>query len=235
MRLHLEEEIRRIKENLLMMASLTDRSLSQAIRALVGRDDQLAAQVEADDTQLDSLQVAIDEGVVMFIAKQRPVATDLRLVMVALKIAGDLERVGDQAVSIARAAIQLNREVPLEMPADMSRLATISVEMVREAIACFVEGTPERVPALVQRDKEADAINRKLFSELIARMEADPSIIRRAVHLLLVVRRLERVADHAKSIAEEVYYLGKAVDIRHAHPKPTLPRGDVSAETPPAG
>lgn len=221
MKLHLDEEIRRIKENLLMMASLTDRNLSLAIRALSERDDQLAAQVEAEDSQLDSLQVTIDEDVVTFIAKQRPVATDLRLMMVASKIAGDLERIGDQAVSIARSAVQLNKEAPLDMPVDIQRLATISVEMVREAISCFVDGALERVPALVQRDKLVDAINRQLFAELVARMEADPPIIRRAVHLLLVVRRLERAADHAKNIAEEVYYLGKAVDIRHSGPKPS--------------
>lgn len=225
MKLHLDEEIRRIKENLLMMASLADRNLSHAIRALTERDDGLAAQVEAEDSQLDSLQVTIDEDVVTFIAKQRPVATDLRLMMVASKIAGDLERIGDQAVSIARSAVQLNKEAPMDMPVDIGRLATISVEMVREAIACFVDEAPERVPALVQRDKLVDAINRQLFAELVGRMEADPPIIRRAVHLLLVVRRLERAADHAKNIAEEVYYLGKAVDIRHSGQRGTA-RGE---------
>ncbi len=205
-----------------MMSSLTDRNLSLAIRALVERNDTAADMVEAEDSQLDQLEVSIDESVVLFIARQRPVAQDLRLMMVITKIANNLERIGDQSVSIARLTKKLNCEPQLKPYVDLQRMANTTTEMLRGAIECFTLINTEHVKAIISQDKVVDDINRQLFRELTSFMLENPATITRSLHLLLVARCLERIADHAKNIAEEVYYLGKAVDIRHTHPGGSL-------------
>ena len=218
-------QINNIRETLLMMASLADRNLSLALRALVERDEKLAASVEAEDSQLDELEVSIDELVINHMATHAPVATDCRFMLVASKISSNLERIGDQAVSVARRSLELNREPLLKPLIDIPRMALIAEGMLRDSITAFIDRKPELAQEIVRRDKEVDQINKQLARELTSFMLEDPSTITRALNLTLVARSLERIADHCKNIAEEVYYLYQGVDIRHDRTSPAPQTG----------
>src|SRR5271163_4866783 len=209
------EQIVKIRETLLMMASLADRNLALAMRALVDRDEKLAASVEAEDSQLDELEVTFDELVINHMATHAPVATDCRFMLVASKISSNLERIADQATAIARRSIELNKEPLLKPLIDIPRMAQIAEGMLRDGITAMIDRRPDLAQEIVKRDKEVDAINKQLARELTSFMLEDPSTITRAMNLTIVARCLERVADHCKNIAEEVYYLYHAVDIRH--------------------
>src|SRR5271167_2331194 len=221
------EQISNIRQTLLMMASLANRNLALAMRALVERDEKLADAVEAEDSQLDELEVTIDEMVINHMATHAPVATDCRFMLVASKISSDLERIADQAVAIARRSIELNKEPLLKPLIDIPRMAQIAEGMLRDGITAMIDRKPELAQEIVKRDKEVDAINKQLARELTTFMLEDPSTITRALNLTIVARCLERVADHCKNIAEEVYYLYAAVDIRHE-------RGNGEKALPPA-
>jgi len=209
------EQISNIRETLLMMASLANRNLALSLRALVERDEKLAMAVEAEDSQLDELEISIDEMVINHMATHAPVATDCRFMLVASKISSDLERIADQAVAIARRSIELNKEPLLKPLIDIPRMAQIAEGMLRDGITAMIDRRPDLAQEIVKRDKEVDAINKQLARELTSFMLEDPSTITRAMNLTIVARCLERVADHCKNIAEEVYYLYHAVDIRH--------------------
>ena len=208
-------QITKIRETLLMMASLADRNLALAMRALVERDEKLAATVEDEDSQLDELEISIDELVINHMATHAPVATDCRFMLVASKISNNLERIADQAVSVARRSRELNREPLLKPLIDIPRMAQIAEGMLRDSITAFIDRKPELAQEIIRRDKEVDAINKQLARELTSFMLEDPATITRALNLTIVARCLERIADHCKNIAEEVYYLYQAVDIRH--------------------
>jgi len=209
------EQIANIRETLLLMASLADRNLALAMRALVERDEKLAASVEAEDSQLDELEISVDELVINHMATHAPVATDCRFMLVASKISSNLERIADQAVSIARRSLELNKEPLLKPLIDIPRMAQIAESMLRDSITALIERKPELAQEIIKRDKEVDAINKQLARELTSFMLEDPATITRALNLTIVARCLERIADHCKNIAEEVYYLYQAVDIRH--------------------
>jgi phosphate transport system protein len=185
------------------------------MRALVERDEKLAAAVEAEDSQLDQLEINVDDMVINHMATHAPVATDCRFMLVASKISSNLERIGDSAVTIVRRSLELNREPLLKPLIDIPRMAQIAEGMLRDGITALVDHKPELAQEIVRRDKEVDAINKQLARELTSFMLEDPKTITRAMNLTLVARSLERVADHAKNIAEEVYYLYHAIDIRH--------------------
>ena len=214
------EQISNIRETLLMMASLADRNLSLALRALVERDEKLADSVEAEDSQLDELEVSIDEMVINHMATHAPVATDCRFMLVASKISSNLERIADQATAIVRRSRELNKEPLLKPLIDIPRMAQIAEGMLRDGITALIDRRPELAQEVVKRDKEVDQINKQLARELTSFMLEDPSTITRALNLTIVARCLERVADHCKNIAEEVYYLYQAVDIRHDRATP---------------
>ncbi len=209
----------RLRETLLMMASLTDRNFSIAIRGLSERNDQLAATVESEDSQLDELEMSVDEQVVAYMATQAPVATDCRFMLVASKISSNLERIADQAVSIARRARKLNAMPPLEVPVVVTQMAHVAQNMCRDSISALVEQKNDLAQHVVGRDKMVDSMYKVLAKDLTQRMVEDSYVVERAIHWLFVVKCIERVADYAKNTAEEVYYLYQAVDIRHGGAK----------------
>ena len=209
------EQIAHIRETLLLMASLAERNLSLAMRALIERDEKLSFSVEAEDSQLDELEISIDELVINHMATHAPVATDCRFMLVASKISSNLERIADQAVSIARRSRELNKEPLLKPLIDIPRMSQIAAGMLRDGVTALIERKPELAQEIIKRDKEVDAINKQLARELTSFMLEDPATITRALNLTIVARCLERIADHCKNIAEEVYYLYQAVDIRH--------------------
>lgn len=217
---HYAEELSKLKESLLSMASYAETAVTQAMRALVERDDSLANKVEEDDTILDQLEIEIDDIAIHLLAKA-PLATDLRLITVAMKISQNLERVGDEAVTIARRAIDLNTEPQLKPYVDLPRMATMSLEMLREAISAFVNREPERARNVIPRDADVDDLNRQLHRELSSYMVERPTTITRCLRLMVISKSIERIADHATNIAEEVVYLYEAKDIRHADQRRT--------------
>ncbi len=216
---HYYEEMDRLKESLLAMASHAESAVARSIRALIERDDPLAEKVITDDTLIDQLEIDIDDIAIHLLAKA-PLATDLRMTTVAMKISQNLERVGDSAVTIARRAIELGTEPQLKPYVDIPRMATMSLEMLRDSITAFINREPARARAVVPRDRDVDNINRQLHRELASYMVERPTTITRCLKLMTISKSLERVADHATNIAEEVVYLYEAVDIRHASQKP---------------
>ena len=215
---HYAEEMTRLKDSLLAMASHAETAVARSIRALVERDDYLARQVQEDDNVLDQFEITIDDTAIHLLAKA-PLATDLRLTAVAMKISQNLERVGDSAVTIARRAIDLGTEPQLKPYVDIPRMATMSLEMLRDAITAFINREPERARAVIPRDSDVDDLNRQLHRELSSFMVERPTTITRCLHLMVISKSLERIADHATNIAEEVVYLYEAIDIRHTTPK----------------
>jgi len=212
---HYAEELTQLKENLLAMASHAESAVSRSMRALVDRDEALARQVQDDDNVLDQLEIEIDDTAIHLLAKA-PLATDLRLITVAMKISQNLERVGDEAVTIARRAIDLNVEPQLKPYIDLPRMTTMSLEMLRDAISAFVNRQTDLARSVIPRDRDVDDLNRQLHRELSSYMVERPTTITRCLHLMVISKAIERIADHATNIAQEVVYLYEAKDIRHA-------------------
>jgi phosphate transport system protein len=214
MQRQIDEDIAKLKESLLTMGSYAESALSQAVQAVTDRNDKLAQQVRENDDIMDHYEVEIDETGINLLLKA-PLASDLRLITVAMKISHNLERIGDEATTIARRALDLNLEPPLRARIDIPHLAAIAVAMLKDALDAFVNKDPEKARAIVPRDKEVDAINRQYYRELANHMAENPAAINRCLNLMTVSKSLERVADHATNIAEEVVYLCEARDIRH--------------------
>ena len=211
---HFEQEIEDLKEKLLTMAGHAEAAVQRAVKALVERDERLARKVKQEDSILDQFEIEIDELSIHLLAKA-PLATDLRFITVAMKISHDLERLGDEATTISRRAIELNQEPQLKPYVDIPRMAHLGLEMLKEAMESFVQRTPARARAVIPRDKDVDALNRQLHRELASYMVETPNTISRCLHLMVISKSLERIADHATNIAEEVVYLWEGNDIRH--------------------
>src|SRR5690606_7955953 len=176
-------------------------AVTNALRALTERNDDLARKVKEDDSILDTFEKEIDDAAIGMLALKAPLASDLRLVTVAMKISRDLERVGDEATTIARRALELNTEPHLRTRIDLPAMAAMGLSMLHESIDSFVRRDPARARAIIPRDKEVDAINRRLQAELARSILENPATTMRALHLMVVSKSLERIADHATNIA----------------------------------
>jgi phosphate transport system protein len=214
MPLHFETELAGLKEKLLTMASHAEGAVTRAIQAVVERDDELAQRVKSEDSIVDHLEIEVDEMAINLLSKA-PLASDLRLITVAMKISHDLERVADEATTIARRSLELSQEPQLKPYVDIPRMAGIATGMLKEALDAFVNRTPEKARAVIPRDKEVDLLNKQLHRELVSFMVEKPDTISRCLNLMVISKSLERIADHATNIAEEVVYLYEARDIRH--------------------
>lgn len=214
MSLHFDQELASLKEKLLTMASHAEGAVRKSIKALVDRDDDLARTVKEEDSVLDQFEIEVDEMAIGLLSKA-PLATDLRLITVAMRISQDLERVGDEATTIARRSLELSQEPQLKPYVDIPRMATMALEMLDQALDAFVNRAPDKARAVIPRDKEVDAINKQLHRELASYMIEKPTTISRCLNLMVISKSLERIADHATNVAEEVVYLYEARDIRH--------------------
>jgi phosphate transport system protein len=214
-----EAEISGLKEKLLVMGGHAERAAADAVRSLVQRDSELARAVLEKDAVLDRFEIEIDEDSIHILAGA-PLAGDLRFITVAMKISHNLERVGDEAGKIAKRSIDLASEPPLKLYADLPRMSTLTLEMLKDALDAFVQRHPENARAVIGRDDEVDAMNRETYRELAAFMVECPASISRCLNVMGVSRSLERIADHATNIAEEIVYLYEARDIRHAGTRP---------------
>ncbi len=218
MSVHLHQEIDNLKQDLLRMAGFAEAAVNRAMQALTSRDADLAERVKREDDALDRLECEIDELGIQLLAKA-PLASDLRLITAAMKISRDLERIGDEATTIARRAYDLALEPALTLPPELAQLSRIAVEMLAQALDAFVNQNALSARAIPPRDKEADALHKQIQANLIQLMQSDPGTITRATRLIVTSKSLERIADHAANIAEDVVYLCEALDIRHAGQK----------------
>lgn len=212
---HLNMELGELKQKLLTMASHAETAVNESVRALVERDYDLAVRVKDDDNVIDQFELDIDNMAIQLLAKA-PLAGDLRFVTVAMKISQNLERVGDEATKIAKRARDLSGEPPVKLNLDLSRMVRLSLDMLKAALDSFVNRDSTAARAIIPRDKEVDALNKEINNSLADYMVANPDAIRRCLSLIVVSKSLERIADHAKNMAEDVVYLCEALDIRHA-------------------
>jgi len=217
---HRDQDLEQIRKTLLRMGGLVERQIREAMQALVERDGVRADAVIRADDEVDQLQKDIDELCSRMLALQQPMATDLRFLVATMKIATDLERMGDSAVNVAQAVEHLNQEPPLKPYIDLPRLAQITQEMVRDALDSFVRRDARAAIEVCKRDDEVDGLYHQLFRELVTYMVEDPRNITRALHLLLVARNYERIADHATNVGEDVVFYVEGRDIRHSNPTP---------------
>jgi phosphate transport system protein len=215
MSVYWEQHLNQIREQLLMMSGLTERNLEQSIRSLMERNDNMAELVEAQDAEVDQLEKSIDERVVTYISTHGPMARDCRFLITASKIASELERIADQATTIARRARDLNRGPELKSLANIPLMASEVQSMLRQSIKAFVERDTDMALEVIGRDKLVDAEYKEAAREVEHSIVADPTTTARELHMLTVAKALERAGDHATNIAEEVFYLYKGEDIRH--------------------
>lgn len=211
-----EEELKVLRSHLIEMGQKSVEQVELALRALLEGDSGLATQVRAQDDDLDRLEMEIDAEAISYISLRAPVARELRLVVVGMNVGRDLERVGDEATNIAKRAVRLSGQVP---PAgaqeDLKRMGGMVVEMLQDALDAFLHGNADKALELGRRDKEVDRLDKQISKDLARRMKEEPGFIPIAFELLFVSRSLERIADHATNIAEEVIFLLRGRDVRH--------------------
>ena len=210
-----DESLAALRNNVLMMAGLTERSLERAMKGLVNRDDNICAHAIADDEEIDQLEKQIDKDGVDILLRFQPVASDLRRVVAAMKLSSNLERMADQATTIARRARKLNQHPPLPEVELMKPMYEHAMAMFKDAVDAFVREDVELGRAIVPRDEKLDDLNRIASHKLVERMAQDPDQLRGYLNLIFVGRCLERVGDHATNIAEDAVYAAAAEDIRH--------------------
>jgi phosphate transport system protein len=212
---HFESEMQALKSQLLTMGGLVENRIHRAVDSLIHRNEHEAQKVIESDVEINDLQIEIDERCLKILATQTPVAVDLRFIAAAMKINSDLERMGDQAVNIAENTLKCLDKPPLKPFIDLPRMAALAQEMTRDSLDAFVRRDADLARDVLRRDDEVDDLKDQVFRELLTYMMADPGTIERALSLILISRNLERVADHATNVAEDVIFMVEAKDVRH--------------------
>ncbi len=212
---HFDEELIQLKQKLLQMGDMAQRMIGLAIQSLVERKESYAQEVFALEEKVNHAEIEIEEEVLKLLALRQPAAKDLRLLTAILKINNDLERVADQAVNISETSIYLMKEAPLKPLIDIPHMATLAQKMIKSSLEAFVRHDPGLAQEVCGDDDEVDRINDQIFRELLTYMMQDPKSITRAVDLILVSRNLERIADHATNISEDVIFIEQGKNIKH--------------------
>jgi len=201
------EQLEELQQEVLKMGTLVEQTIFNAVKSLKERNEELAQQIVDGDDFIDEYQIKIEDFCVKLLALQQPMASDLRVISTAMKIAIDLERMADHAVDIARVTLRLAGQPLIKPLIDIPRMAEITQKMIRESLEAYVHHDISRVEALIDYDHEVDALFNQVFRELLTFMMEDPRTIRQATQLLFVARYLERVADHATNLGEAIYYM----------------------------
>ena len=211
-----DEELRELKEKILFEGSLVEKAVRNAIKALLGRDSELARRVIEDDDLINTKEVEIEEFCIKLLALRQPAAKDLRFITTAVKINYDLERMGDMAVNVCERVLDLNLEPQLKPYIDLPEIAEIAQMMVKESLEAFVREDTQLALKVTNEDQKVDQLTEQIFRELLTYMSEDLKTISRATRLLFIAKYLERLADHAVSIAELVIFLVEGKIIRHS-------------------
>jgi len=222
MQRHVDQELADLRTQILRMGTLVEEQIEGSIKALVDRDVDLASQIIERDTMVNSLDVDIDERCIKLLALQAPTAKDLRFVTTGMKISTELERMSDLAENICERVIELNEEPQLKPYIDIPRMASWTMQMVRESLNAFVQSDPALARKVCADDDFIDDLTHQLFRELLSFMIENPGTITRAIRLTFIGKYLERIADHATNVSELVIYMVEGKNVRHTMPK-TLP------------
>jgi len=212
---HFEQELEKLKSKLLEMSALVESAIYRSVQGVVEKNEDLAQQVLRNEARINQLEIEIDDLAISLLALQAPLAADLRLVTAAIKINNDLERMGDLSVSIAQSALALVREPMIRPLIDIPHIAGLAQGMVRKALDAFVNRDAEMARSVLASDDAVDNMRTASYHELVSFMEKNPLQIPQALYLLSVISNLERIADHATNIAEDVLFLVKGIDVRH--------------------
>lgn len=212
---HFEQELEKLKAKLLEMSALVESAIYRSVQGVVEKNEELAQQVLRNESRINQLEIEIDDAAIGLLALQAPLAADLRLVTAVIKINNDLERMGDLSVSIAQSALALIREPLIRPLIDIPHIAGLAQGMVRKSLDSFVNRDPELARSVLASDDAVDNMRTASYHELISFMEVNPQQIPQALYLLSVIRNLERIADHATNVAEDVLFLVKGIDVRH--------------------
>jgi phosphate transport system protein len=210
-----DQELAELKSGVLRLGSMVEQAIAESMRALVDRDNALAKAVIARDQEVNELHRQLRERAFMIMATQQPVARDLRLIVSFQHMVLELERMGDHAVGIARAALRLNNLPQLKPYVDLPRMAELTESQVHEILGAVIEADQERARMIAERDDEVDTIYHRLWDELVGYMVNDPTSVERAAILLFLAKDLERIADRVTNIAEDVVFLhtGRIVEL----------------------
>jgi len=210
-----ENDLKLLRERLLLMAGRVEVMIADAVRALIERDVVLARRTIETDHKVNRAEMEVDELCLLILVKRQPMASDLRFVTHSLKMVTDLERIGDLAVNICERAIDLSRSPATGSNGDLSRMAAVVQSMVRDAIEAFVRGDSDKAEQVMLRDDEVDELYHQIFRDILASMLREPSLIESGIHLQSVAKFLERIGDHSTNLAEQVIFMVRAKDVRH--------------------
>jgi len=210
-----DQELDELRQNLLRMATMAETAVGKSILSVTNRNSDLAREVITDDITLNRMELAIEEQAFKLLALRQPLATDLRLTVAAMRIATELERIGDQAVNIAERALELNSRPPLQLPIDLKIMADMALSMVRTSIDAFVQQDPKLAIKVCQRDVEVDLLDDEYIQRILDCMIKESRWVVRLHHFIIVTRNLERIADLATNIAENIVFIVEGRVIKH--------------------
>ena len=212
---HFERDLEELKQRLLWMASLAERSVHQALQSVFEKNEALANRVLEEEKAINDMQIEIDSRVMELAALQQPMAVDLRFIFSASRINNDLERIGDQAVNIAQSSLRILRHPQVKPYVDLPRMGELAEGMVRDSLNSLVQRDAELAKSVLTRDDEVDHLRDQIFRELLTDMMENSAFIFPAFELVRVTKNLERIGDHATNIAEDVIYMVAGKDVRH--------------------
>jgi phosphate transport system protein len=215
-RIRFQQSLDELKENLLVMAGLAEQAIQRAIEAYRVRDMSICDLVSRSENAINRMERDIDQAALDLLAMEQPMAIDLRFILSVIKINADLERVGDAAKSISDRVRSMEQMGLVDLPVDIPRMATLSAEMVRKSLQAFIEADAEVARSVLTMDDAVDAMNRSAYKALTKVMEDQSHVAPQALNALMISRALERVADHATNIAEDVIFWVQGADVRHS-------------------
>jgi phosphate transport system protein len=212
---YFDQELEELKQKLLRMATLAEEAVQKSLGSVLTRNSDLARDVITDDIRINNMELEIEDQAFRLLALRQPVATDLRLIVATMRIATTLERIGDQGVNIAERALELNSNPPVDISIDLKALADLALGMVRTSIEAFVLQDPKLAIQVCQRDSEVDLLDDEYTQKILDSMIAESRWVTRLHHFIIIVRNLERIADLATNIAEDIVFIIEGRVIRH--------------------
>ncbi len=213
---HLTQALEELKRKIFTLVAMVEDNLTAAVKSVQNRDEQTARKVIELDTEIDNTEVSVEEECLKLLALHQPVAIDLRFIIAVLKLNNDLERIGDLAVNIAERSVYIAKMPAVPTPFDFDDMAAKASKMLKNSIDALINSDPELAIKVCEADDEVDAINRDVYTQVKAAIKKHPEHLDALINLLSVSRHLERIADHATNIAEDVIYLVKGDIVRHA-------------------
>ena len=214
-RIHFQQQLAELKDKILAMAALSQQAVESAVDAYLQRDQGLCQYVRQNETAINTAQRELDEMAYELLAKEQPMAIDLRFILAVIKINGDLERIGDQSVAIARRTREALEIESVELPVDFAAMGECTATMIRSAIQSLLDGDARLADHVREMDDEVDRMNRRAHADLLELIQSDPRHTQQAMNGLFVSRSLERIADHASNIATDVIFWVRGADVRH--------------------